>query len=710
MESKDGGRTYKHIGKTIHIDHHELWWSSNGKRLIEADDGGVVTSFDGGENWNYPGNIPIGQVYKIGYDVRVPYDVCGGLQDNTTMCGPTDSNDAEGILNRDWIALNGGDGQFVWPDPLDPRLIWNDTENGGLGIFDTGSQQNVDVPPYPRDTNGMALEGIPYRWNWTTPFAFSPQDPHVVYAGANVVFKTVDRGRHWTPISPDLTLNEPEHQQRSGGPVNPDVSGAEFFNTISDIAPSAAQPGLIWVGTDDGLIHITGDGGVTWRNVSIPDVGPYGYIESIDPSMHAGGSAFVAITRHQMGDRRPYAFVTDDWGAHWRSIAANLPADQPVRCLRQDPRNPNVLYAGLEQSIWISFDRGQSWQSLQLNLPTASVRDIRVQPRANDLIIGTHGRSMFVLDDITPLQQLDAAKTSGVFLFQPRTAYRSWQWNREDTQDDLAPANTFAGDIPDLGALVNYYLAKPAPARPTLDVLDAHGKLVRHLSGTHVVSDKSEYYLTNKAGVNRIVWNLTETGPVKRLSAPRAFQGSDDGAAVVPGRYTLVLHVGGHAYAHDVEVMPDPRAPWTQADYVARHDFESALNGQLSQIDAALNSLDALERRVTHSLKTLRQASSGSTVLASGDALLAKEAALEGEITSNPRNDEDSFMYADKVRERIVVLLGNLGESQQPPFAAHRQQADEIKVDVDRVLAAYQRFMRENVAAFDASLKAAGLH
>ena len=710
MESKDGGRTYKHIGKEIHVDHHDLWWSSNGKRLIEADDGGIVTSFNAGKDWNYPGNIPIGQVYKIGYDLRVPYRVCGGLQDNTTMCGPSDSNDAEGILNRDWFALNGGDGQVVWPDPLDPQLIWNDIENGALGIFDVRSQQNVDVSPYPRDFNGMAIAGFPYRWNWTTPFAFSPQDPHVVYAGANVVFKTTDRGRHWSAISPDLTRNEPEHQQRSGGPIDADVSGAEIFNTITEIAPSVRQPGLIWVGTDDGLIQITGDGGATWRNVSVPDVGPYAYAASIDPSVHAGGTAFIAITRYQMGDRRPYAYLTDDYGAHWRSIAANLPGDQPVRCVRQDPRNANVLYAGLEQGIWISFDRGQSWRSLQLNLPTASVRDVRVQPRANDLIIGTHGRSMFVLDDLTPLQQLDTAKQAGIFLFQPRTAYRFWQWDREDSQDSLAPPNTYAGDNPDVGVMVNFYLDKPAQPRPTIDIFDAHGRLVRHLAGTHIVNDKPEYYVTNKAGVNRITWNLTETGPVKRLSAPRDFQGPDDGAAVVPGHYTIVLRVGGRAYSHDVSVMADPRAPWTQADYVARHDFEAMLNGELSQIDTALNALHALKRRVGQSLKTLRQTSPNSAITSQGEALLAQETALESEITSNPRNDEDSIRYADKVRERIVTLSVTLSGSQQPPFAAHREQAAEIKGDVDRVLAAYQKFMSEDVAAFDAALKAAGIH
>ena len=700
MESTNGGRGFKHIGKSIHVDHHDLWWAADGRRLIEADDGGVVTSFDGAKSWIYMANMPIGQVYKIGYDLRVLYRVCGGLQDNTTMCGPSNSADAEGVLNRDWISLNGGDGQYVWPDPIDPDLIWNGVENGQIGIFDMRTQQNVDVSPYPRDTNGIALVGIPYRWNWTSPFVFSPQDPHVAYAGANVVFRTSDRGRTWQVISPDLTRNEPQHQQISGGPINADVAGTEFFNTITDIAPSPQQAGLIWVGTDDGLIQLTTDAGAHWKDVTIPDIG-YAFVQTIDASPFAPGTAFVAVDRHLMGDRHPYAFVTDDFGASWRPIAHDLPADQPVRALRQDPRNSNILYAGLEQSIWMSFDRGATWRPLQLNLPTASVRDIRVQPVADDLIIGTHGRSIYILDDLTPLQQLGQAVAAGTYLFQPRTAYQLWQWNREDTQDSLPPANVFAGDVPDTGAIINYYLSAPARQRPVIDVIDARGALVRHIAGTHVVAEAPAFYLTNHTGVNRFTWNLTEAGPVKRRSAPIEFQGSDDGPSVVPGVYTIVLRVGLRTYARTFKVQPDPRATWTQADYVARHDFEAALDGELSQIDVALNAIDAIKRQLPARL----QAVPSLAIQAKG--LLERLTTIESELTSNPRNDEDSVLYADKVRERVMTLLGNFSESQQPPFAAHKEQAQEIKVDVDRTIAQYRAFVSQDIAAFNAALRAA---
>src|SRR5271165_183319 len=709
MKSTDGARTFKRVGKPVHEDNHDMWWSRDGKRIVSANDGGVATSFDGGTTWIYMGNVPVGQVYKIGYDLRVPYHVCGGLHDNTTMCGPSDANDVAGVLNRDWLSINGGDGSFAWPDPLDPDLIWDEVENGQLGIFDMRSQQNVDVSPYPRDTNGIALAGLPYRWNWTAPVVFSPQDGHVAYTGANVVFKTSDRGRHWSVISPDLTRNEAEHQQISGGPITPDVAGTEFFNTITDIGPSPVQAGVLWVGTDDGLIHLTTDGGEHWKNVTMTGIGSYGNVQDVDASPHAAGTAFAAIDRHLMGDYAPYAFVTEDFGASWRSISSGLPVDQPVRVIRQDPRNPSILYAGLEQSLWISFDRGATWKPFQLDLPVAAVRDLHVQPVADDLIVGTHGRSLYILDDLTPIQELAQAQAAGTFLFQPRTSYLYWQWNREDLQDNLEPANVFVGDQPDVGVMINYYLDKPAARRPTIDIVDANGKIVRRLEGTHLVDDSPKYYVTNKAGIDRITWDFTENPPVKYLTGPPLFRGPDGGATVVPGRYTIALDVDGHRYSRSVEIKPDPRAPWTQADYVARHEYDVALNTELSQIDVVLNSLASLRTQMAARLKPLQAQTPQPALVAQGDALLARMENLKAEITSDQRNNEDSVIYPDKVREEILTLQILFSESQQPPFDAHKEQAARVHAEVEHVLGEYQALTAQAIAAFNAALRAAGL-
>jgi photosystem II stability/assembly factor-like uncharacterized protein len=707
QESKDGGHTFAQIGKDVHVDHHDLWWSADGHRMIEGDDGGVASSFDGGVDWNWPGNLPVGQIYHIGYDMRVPYDVCGGLQDNTTFCGPSNSLDPEGVLNRDWMSVNWGDGEAVWPDPLDSSLIWNDIENGVLGIFDLRSQQFVDVSPYTRDISGTPAAGMRYRFAWDAPIAFSPQDPHVAYVGGNVLFASRDRGRHWKAISPDLTLDDKTHQQTSGGPILADISGAEYYDTIADIAPSRVRAGVIWTGADDGLIQLTQDGGAHWKNVSVSGIAPYGAVRTVEASPWAAGTAFAAIDRHLLGDRAAYLFVTEDYGAHWRSIAAGLPA-QYAWSIRQDPRDPSLLYAGLEQSIWISFDRGASWQSLKLNLPAVSIRDIRVQPQADDLIIGTHGRSLFVLDDLTPLQQLAKARSARTFLFPLRPAYSYWTWTREDAQSNLPAANTFAGDNPDVGALVSYYLSAVAAHPAEIEIVDARGRTVRRFAGTHSVDGKDKPLVAGDAGINRFVWNLTAEPPVKRTHASASVQGPDDGASVVPGTYSVVMRVDGRTLRQPVRVLPDPRATWTQADYVARYDFYAALYGELSQMDTALNEMDALQPKLEALVPALKNKNAPPVLIAQAQWSQARLIAIEADMTSSPHSLDETTHFPDRLRERILWMTGSqLAFSQQPPFAAHRAEAADMRTEFDRLMAEYAAFKRE-MAEFEAALKAGG--
>lgn len=704
-ESTNGGKTFKKIAKSMHVDWHAIWWSNDGKHLIAGNDGGFVLSHDAGKSWIWPGNLDIGQFYHVGFDTQVPYRVCGGLQDNATFCAPNDSRNSAGILARDWFEINYGDGMAVWPDPLDPNLIWNDIENGVTGIFDVRSQQYYDITPFPRDTNGIGIDKLPYRFNWDSPLAFSPQNPHVAYFGGNVVFRTDDRGKHWTVISPDLTRNIKEHQLPSGGPVTLDVSGAEFSDTILDIAPSPVQAGVIWVGTDDGLVQLTTDGGANWKNVTMPGVPEFGQVETIDASPHSAGTAFVALNRHFSGDRAPYLFVTDDFGATWRSITAGLPADQYVRAVRQDPRNPDVLYAGLEQGIWISFDRGNSWSSLQNNLPTTEIRDLRVQSRANDLILATHGRSIWIFDDLTPLQQLHQAQDAGTFMFQPRTAYWHWQWSPEETNDNKAPENQFAGTNPDVGVMLTYYLSKPAKQRPELDVVGLNGRPIRRLAGTHDVAGEQKPYLTNREGLNRLTWDLLEDGPVRWTGAAHDYRGPDGGAEAVPGTYTLRLKVDGRVYSRTVEVKPDPRAPWTQPDYQARRDFLTKLFSEYSRLDTALNSLDRMRKQAGERSKS---AGAGSSIAAQSDALIKRAFEVQASITSNPQNDEDNLLYADKARERVKNLIDQLGGSLGPPLAAHRQQVAEVDADVDAAMSVFSDFLSQ-VDAYNRALADAKL-
>src|SRR5579872_5499641 len=482
IETRDGGKTFTDVSQALHQDHHGFWISRNGKRLIEADDGGAPISIDGGNTWDWRYNVVLAQTYHLGYDDRNPYTVCGAFQDNDSFCGPSNSLNPLGIVQSDWRDVaNNSDGVAVWPQPGNPSLIWNEGVNelnGQLGIYDMRSRQNYDITPSVTDTNGRGLAGIPYRFNWDAPLAFSSTDPLEAYFGANVVFATTDSGRTWRAISPDLTRNDPSKEQAAGGPINTDVSGAEFYDTLLAIAPSPLDARVIWTGSDDGVLSRTADGGAHWRNVSPP--GAWGRIECVEASRVSAKRAYAVVNRRYLGDRAPYIYVTDDAGASWRRITTGLPSDQYAHVVREDPVNPNVLYAGLEQGAWMSADRGEHWQSLQLNMPSVAIYDLLVHPRERDLIAGTHGRGIWVLDDLTPIERVARNDPPAApVLFPIRTAYTWYQWWTDQYGDHdtscCVPAGVYAGGNPDYGAILSYDLPKPAAKKPWIEVLDARG-------------------------------------------------------------------------------------------------------------------------------------------------------------------------------------------------------------------------------------------
>lgn len=690
IESKDGGRSFYDIPTAVHQDHHGLWIAANGKRMIEADDGGAPISLDGGHVWDQRYNISISQIYHVGYDLQNPYHVCGGMQDNDSYCGPSDSLSPLGILNSDWRDVgNDGDGTWAWPDVLNPSLVWSvgvRSLNGQLGIYSLLSRQNFDITPSVRDTNGAPLAGLPYRFDWEAPIALSRTHPPLGFFGGNVVFATSDRGMHWKQISPDLTLNDPAHQQVAGGPINTDISGAEFYDTILDIAPSPLNDAVIWVGTDDGLVQVTRDGGAHWRNVTVAGVPPYGRIDNVEASPHSAGGAFVIFDRHVSGDTAPYAFATDDFGATWKSVSGDLAPGDFLHVIRQDIHNPDILYAGTEHGVRVSFDRGQHWQSLQLNIGAASVRDMRIQPQANDLVVATHGRGFFVLDDLTPIEDLANAAQATSSFFQPRTAYNFYRfWSSEygtSAGECCVPSNFFSGENPPAGALLSFYQTQPAKHNPVLTVADVSGNVL-----AHVVAP-------NAAGINRFAWGLTEDPPVPWPSAREWNQGPSQGAGVVPGTYFATLQIGSQAFRRTITVKADPRSPWTQAQYVERRDFLRTLFNELSDVDRALNALDAEQ----HSIKGKLRALGANATQAERQTLQirSQEAqAIAALLSSNPRNSEDDMYRADKVRERIQTLIDSSGLlSQGPPLAAHRREAAELKPLLDEAMTRYRTFMR----------------
>jgi photosystem II stability/assembly factor-like uncharacterized protein len=674
IQTFDGGKTFRDIHSAVHQDHHGLWISSDGRRVIDADDGGAPISLDSGRTWDWRFNVTLAQIYHVGYDDRNPYYACAALQDNDSFCGPSLSLSPLGLQNADWRDVaNDSDGAWAWPEPGNPTSIWNvgvNELNGQLGIFDLASRQNYDITPDVTDTNGRPLEGLPHRFNWEAPVAFSPKEPGVAYFGGNVVFETRDRGRTWKEISPDLTRNDASKQQVAGGPINTDVSGAEFYDTLLDIAPSPIDPNVIWAGTDDGVIQRTGDHGAHWQNVTPKGIGDWGRVEAVEPSSVSADRAYAAIDRHLLGDRRPYIVATTDGGRSWSPIAKGLPLDQFARVVREDPVNPDVLYAGLEQGIWFSVDRGAHWRSLRLNMPPVSVHDLRVQPETHDLIAGSHGRGLFILDDLTPIEGLRAAEASRVAtLYLPRPAYAWYYWwvsqyGAGDTEC-CTPTGQFSAPDPPYGATISYYLPHREPHAPSIEIADANGRSVRTFSGT------------NTAGINRVSWNLTEMPPIPWHNTGEWNRGPDDGPAVVPGAYRVRVRLAETTLEQPVEVRADPRAPWTQADYVARYRFLRGLDDELSSIDEALNHLDELKK-----------SASPATRRTIDD--------VYHEFTSGVRNSEDNLWMPNRLREHLTILQGTVALSQGPPLPPHYREAAAVAADFERAMYRYRQFLGDS--------------
>ncbi len=669
LQTRDGGKTFADLSQAVHQDHHDFWMSSNGRRVIEADDGGAPISVDGGTTWDWRFNVVLAQTYHIGYDNRTPYDVCGAFQDNDSFCGPSNSLSPLGITQSDWRDVaNDSDGVWVWPQPDDPGAVWNvgiNELNGQLGIYDLASRQNYDITPSVTDTNGRALAGLTYRFNWEAPLAFSRTLAGVAYFGANVVFQTADRGRTWKAISPDLTRNDPSKQQVAGGPINTDVSGAEFYDTLLDIAPSPVDGNVIWAGTDDGLIQRTPDGGRHWVNVTPAGSGEWARVECVEPSAVSAARAYAVVDRHLLGDRTPYIFATDDAGAHWRRIDSGLPRDQYAHVVREDPVDPGVLYAGLEQGVWYSRDRGLHWASLRLGMPPVAIHDLRVQPRDRDLIAGTHGRGLWVLDDLTPIER-PRNDAQSVTLFAPRPSYTYYMWwtSTYGTHDDecCVPAGAYSGKNPPYGAIVSYELPQRHSDPVGLDVLDARGNIVRRLAATQA------------PGINRVAWDLGGEPPVPWKRARQWNRGPSSGPTVVPGTYVIRLRAGAEAQTRPLQVLPDPRAHWSAADYAARYAFLSQLDAELSSIDAALNHLDELRER------------SGPQQQREIDRVYAG-------FTSGALNSEDDQWMPDRVRERLTILQGDVALSQGPPLAPHLREAAAVRIEYRNAMNAYDRLM-----------------
>ncbi len=512
FRSTDGGRNFNKI-KVPHGDNHGLWIDpKNTKRMIASDDGGVTVSLDGGTSWTREDNQPTAQFYHVITDTRTPYYVYGSQQDNSTVAIASRSDD--GSIGRDnWYEVGGGEAGYIAPSPLDPNIVYAGDYEGNITRFDRRTNQVQSIAVWPELSDAGGAAPLIHRFQWTAPIVTSPQDPNTIYYGGESVFKTTDAGMHWQAISGDLTRNDKSKQQPSGGAVTVDDTGTEYYDTVFSIAPSPLAKGLIWVGTDDGLIQITRDEGKNWTNVTPKGLAEWSRISLIEASPHDAGTAYVAIDRHQNDDLAPYIYKTNDYGATWSRITSGIPDGAFARAVREDPKKKGLLYAGTERGVFVSFDDGAHWRSLQINLPIVPVHDLVI--KNDDLVLATHGRSFWILDDVSPLRQFaDSVAREDMHLYEPATAYR--------IHSGEAPTHLyFSGKNPPSGAVI-YYNLKQAPKPETkqevkIEILDAAGSVIRDYSSKKNEpldepldpdDKKPEKQIKPESGLNRFMWDL----------------------------------------------------------------------------------------------------------------------------------------------------------------------------------------------------------
>lgn len=694
--SRDGGKSWKIGARGVHGDNHAMWIARDAKRIIEANDGGPSFSFDDGASWQMPRNLPIAQLYHIGFDREQPYQVCAPLQDNGVWCAPNDALNSGFISSSDWHAMGGGDGTWAVPDPSDSRYVWLSSGGGNFAgemeILDRNTNVSRIVSPYLRDQNAVDPKDLRYRFNWETPIAFDPFDPHVAYTAGNVVFATRDRGYHWKVISGDLTRNDRAHQVVTGG-ITLDVTGAETSDTILYLEPSTVRHGEMWAGTDDGLVQLTLDGGKHWRNVSPchpervegprPCGAAWGRFASLSASNRDAGTLYAAYDAHMVGDRTPHIFVTHDYGAHWRDVAGGLPRDQEARAVRIDPRNPRLIYAGLEQGLWASFDGGAHWRNVSLNIPATSVRDIRVQPDMNDLLVGTHGRAAYILDDLTPLQHYPVMRAR---LFPIRPAI---QWNTHNYY-----ATHVDGAGPPYGALITYYLPQ-AVKNVRAEILDARGRIVRRFDAKQAGG--------GQAGFNRFAWDTTGPLGTQWTFTPKWNQGFDRGAPVLPGTYTAVVYAGSSVLRRAFEVRQDPRTHYTASQLALnRASVQRALD-DFSRVNAALNTLSTVIDEAPLRINALQAQKNGTLALGIAD-VAGKAKLLLLSMTQNPVNDQDDDFLTDILRERLQTQIETFG-SFVPPTQAQLEENAALHELANQRLAAVKQYERQELRSVNDELR-----
>lgn len=699
MTTIDAGHTWRRIANGIHGDYHTVWVDpKDPNRVWIGEDGGMAVSYDRAATWEAVLNVPTGQYYQVYADNRWPfYYLSGGLQDNGSWSGP--SRTATGSIgNSDWRNVSGGDGFHVIDSLDDPEIFLSESQGGGIVRTNLRTHEQQDVSPQPRRNDGGPINELKYRFNWNAPIVGSPHDRNTVYFGSNVVFKSTDFGKTWTVISPDLTTNDPE-KQKSVGTVWTENTTAEYHCTIIRIAESPVQAGVIWAGTDDGNLQITRDGGKNWTNLTgnAPGVPKFAEIAWIEPSRTAAGTAYVAFEHHWFDDFHPYLYKTTDFGKTFTKISGNLPENDYIWVVKEDPKNPQLLYVGGELGLHVSFTGGNDWVRMHLkNLPPVAVRDILVHPRENDLILATHGRSLWILDDVSPLQQMSAQVVSqSAYLFGMRPALRFDGGGRGGGGVGQAGNKPFAGPNPAYGAPITYYLKARGPAK--IEILDG-GKVIRDLGP-----------IPQDAGLNRVTWDLRYQGPHTRRAAGDdtggGFRFPAVGPLVLPGKYTVRLTAGGQTLTRELEVRLDPTLGVKESDLRTQLDVTTRLRDMTSSVNDALRSIDVWKAELDQAEKSVRALDPQAPKVLIGLLDERKQQVSSMELRLARPSDIPGYSMAPRLVDRLGQLLNGISQVLQAPTQYQVEYYNELKSEFLKDMTDVNAFAEKQIPEINDLLK-----
>ncbi len=704
--SVDGGKTFSRI-RVPHGDCHILWIDPRDpQRMIEGNDGGGTVSFDGGATWSTLYNQPTAQFYHVITDDQFPYRIYGAQQDNSTVSIASRSDDGA-ITVRDWHHVAGGESGYIAPQPGDATIVYAGTYMGTLTRYDDRTRQARDVSVWLNNYDGYAAADVPYRFQWTFPIVFSPHDRNILYATAQQVFKTTDGGASWQAISPDLTLHDPATLGPVGGPITRDMTGTEWYATVFTFAESPVKPGVLWAGSDDGLVHVSTDAGATWQDATPKGLGKFTRMSIIEAGHFEPGTAYLAANRYQQDDFQPYLFKTTDYGKSWTKITAGIPAGAYTRSIREDPARRGLLFAGTETGIYVSFEDGARWQPLQLNLPRAAVRDIAIH--GADLIVATHGRAFWALDDISPLRQLtDQVRGADAHLFTPEPAVRFAGGRSE------RPAT---GDNPLPGVAVTYYFKGKPQGEVALAFLDSSGAAIRTFSSkpdtgkaAAAAADSATYapsdsLLPARAGTNRFVWNL-QYPAAKKVKDVVVDEGLVEGPVAPPGRYTVKLTVGGRSYAQPFTVVNDPRVKTSLAELAAQHALARRIHDRIDTLVAAVERIEQAERQLASWAEWTKQRPEAARIKSQADSLKTKLEAVRGRLTEpHAHADEATLHWPIQIYNQLLTLNAMVQSADAAPTKQEQDVFQELSGRLDQELARLASLETSELAAFNRLLR-----